>query len=80
MRAGYKVGLLSALFVLSACGVDTVTATATAAKLKAEEVKAGKQQLERAEQKLDAINQLGTRRLENADNTDRSSEDMPDEM
>lgn len=77
MRASHQVVFLSALFVLSACGVETVTATATAAKLKAEEVKAGKQQLERAEQKLEAINQLGASRLENADGADRPAEDTP---
>lgn len=67
MRAIHGTVVFLALPLLGACGVETVTATATAAKIKAEEVKAGQQQMERAEEKLNALSQQSMERLENLD-------------
>jgi hypothetical protein len=74
MCANRVLWIALTLFLMSACGVDTATTAATAAKLKAEEAKAGRQQLERVEKKLEAVNQRNMDRLEKADDASSSSE------
>ncbi|MDR1647216.1 MAG: hypothetical protein LBR88_04160 [Zoogloeaceae bacterium] len=58
------------LAFLGGCGVDTATTAAAVAKLKAEELKAAQQQKERAEKKLEELNQITQERLQNADTTE----------
>ncbi|MDR3324314.1 MAG: hypothetical protein LBS89_08955 [Zoogloeaceae bacterium] len=61
-----RTGIAALLVALgaSACGVDTLTAAATAAKLKAEEAKAAQQQMERMEKKLQETQALQQQRLD----------------
>jgi prefoldin subunit 5 len=47
--------LASALIVLAGCGVDTATTAATGASIKKQEMEEGKRSQERAQQKIDKM-------------------------
>jgi sRNA-binding protein len=49
------MALLSGVLLLSACGVEVLTTTATVGELKAEEAKNAQRQMEKARARLDEI-------------------------
>lgn len=56
-------------FFLTACGLaDTASTSATAAKLKADEIRQGKEMAEKLQQQLEANQKQGEQRLRAADN------------
>lgn len=60
------VVILSVLFPLAGCGVETAGTAATAAAVKKQELEAGKQTMQQFQQKLDQANALGQQRAEQA--------------
>jgi Tfp pilus assembly protein FimV len=56
--ASWKMALLSSVLLLSACGVEVMTTTATVGELKAEEAKNAQQQMEKAQEQLKEIQAL----------------------
>lgn len=63
------LGLLVALAVLAGCGVETTTTAATGAAIKKQEIEAGKQTQERAQQKIGEMQEQMQQRAQQAGDT-----------
>lgn len=55
------------LLLLSGCGLDVASSTATGAATKAEEIKQAEKTKEQVQQRLDAANQAAQQRLQEAE-------------
>lgn len=64
-------------FLLSGCGVDVATATATQAQLKAQEAKRAKEQVDQYKKQIDQINQEAAKRIDAADAAASGEERKP---